>query len=410
MAKLTLYKDNCVDYTVVSNLFIDQYMGNANDAQLKVYLYLIRMLSAGKATSVSDIADKFNHTEKDVMRSLRYWEKQGILALEYDQSKNLVGIHVNSLSREKPEDVQPQQSKPIVLSSEVMAPFAPVMGVDKPQAESRSANSIPQTPIQDDALRSPKPLPQNEMQLNALPTGMLSKNEPQADSSFSPDATRSKPVYTTEQLKEFRSRKSVKQLLMVAEKYFCRPLTTNEMQTIFFFMDTLHFSDDLIIALLEYCIDRGKKDFKYIEKVAVNWAQEGITTPEEAQQSVGKYSKNVYTIMNELGKSSAPTSKEMEYINRWTKEYGFSMELILEACQRTVLATDRHRLEYADTILTSWKQDNVTSKTDVLRMDELHQKKKASAKTATKPVPGKFGQFSQNDYDFDALAKQLISN
>lgn len=373
MAKLTLYKDNCVDYTVVSNLFIDQYMGNANDAQLKVYLYLIRMLSAGKATSVSDIADKFNHTEKDVMRSLRYWEKQGILALEYDQSKNLVGIHVNSLSREKPEDVQPQQSKPIVLSSEVMAPFAPVMGVDKPQAESLSANSIPQTPIQN-------------------------------------DATRSKPVYTTEQLKEFRSRKSVKQLLMVAEKYFCRPLTTNEMQTIFFFMDTLHFSDDLIIALLEYCIDRGKKDFKYIEKVAVNWAQEGITTPEEAQQSVGKYSKNVYTIMNELGKSSAPTSKEMEYINRWTKEYGFSMELILEACQRTVLATDRHRLEYADTILTSWKQDNVTSKTDVLRMDELHQKKKASAKTATKPVPGKFGQFSQNDYDFDALAKQLISN
>ena len=291
-----------------------------------------------------------------------------------------------------------------------MAPFAPDMGIDRPQAEPGSRNPISQEPMQTDLLQAQNPLPQNAMQTDALPSKAPSPKELQADSSAAPAAPLSKPVYTTEQLKEFRSRKSVKQLLMVAEKYFCRPLTTNEMQTIFFFMDTLHFSDDLIITLLEYCIDRGKKDFKYIEKVAVNWAGEGITTPEEAQQSVGKYSKNVYTIMNELGKSNAPTSKEMEYINRWTKEYGFSMELILEACQRTVLATDRHRLEYADTILTSWKQANVTSRSDVLRMDELHQKKKASAKTAAKPVPGKFGQFSQNDYDFDALAKQLISN
>ena len=81
MAKLTLYKDSCVDFTVVSNLFIDKYMKDANDAQLKVYLYLIRMLNANLVTSVSDIADKFNHTEKDVMKSLRYWEKQGVLTL-----------------------------------------------------------------------------------------------------------------------------------------------------------------------------------------------------------------------------------------------------------------------------------------------------------------------------------------
>ena len=55
--------------------FIDEYMKDANDAQLKVYLYLLRMMSANLATSVSEIADKFNHTEKDVIRALKYWEK-----------------------------------------------------------------------------------------------------------------------------------------------------------------------------------------------------------------------------------------------------------------------------------------------------------------------------------------------
>ena len=98
MARLTLYQDNYADSTVVSNIFIDQYMKDANDAQLKVYFYLIRMLNANQAISVSGIADKFNHTEKDVIRALKYWEKNQLLDLEYDEDKNLVGIHLRDLN------------------------------------------------------------------------------------------------------------------------------------------------------------------------------------------------------------------------------------------------------------------------------------------------------------------------
>mgnify|MGYP003107431358 CR=1 FL=1 len=53
MARIALYKDNYADSTVVSNLFIDEYMKDANDAQLKVYFYLLRMLNAEQAISVS---------------------------------------------------------------------------------------------------------------------------------------------------------------------------------------------------------------------------------------------------------------------------------------------------------------------------------------------------------------------
>ena len=56
-------------------------MKNANDAQIKVYLYLLRMTGAHRTTSISDMADLFNHTEKDVVRSLRYWEQKGLLDL-----------------------------------------------------------------------------------------------------------------------------------------------------------------------------------------------------------------------------------------------------------------------------------------------------------------------------------------
>ena len=185
------------------------------------------------------------------------------------------------------------------------------------------------------------------------------------------------------------------------------------MRTILYLSDVLHFSDDLIDYLIQYCVDRGKKDFRYMEKVAISWAQQGITNPKQAQKTALKYDKSVYAIMNELGKTSAPTSKELEYINRWTGEYGFSPDIIFEACERTVLAVDKHRFEYAEGILNSWRKENVRHKADIKRVDEQHQKQKntASSTTARNSSTGnKFNQFKQNTYNFEELEKELLSN
>ena len=346
-----------MDSTVVSNRFIDEYMKDANDAQLKIYLYLIRMLNANQATSVSDIADKFNHTEKDVNRALKYWEKKELLDLDYDADKNLVGIHLRDLNA-TPDSGSGQSH------TQVPAPAEP-------------AHTAP-------------------AKVTAMPVA--------ADAPAFV-----KPVYSPDQLREFKNREQTSQLLFIAESYIGKPLTPSEMKSILFFTDVLHFSDDLIDYLLQYCVDRGKKDFKYIEKVAINWAEEGITTPKQAQKASSKYDKNVYAIMNELGKNGSPTPKEMEYINRWTKEYGFSSDIIFEACERTVMATDRHRFEYAEGILSSWKRENVHHKADIRKIDDMYQKRRQSTKQPA-ASNNKFNQFTQNHYDFDELEKELLSN
>lgn len=365
MARLTIYKDNYADSTVVSNRFIDDYMRDANDAQLKVYLYLIRMLNANQATSMSDIADKFNHTEKDVLRALKYWQKKQLLDLDFDEDKTLVGIHMRDLN--STADTSAENGN---------LTFSPIA----PSTATAPKKSVP----------APVPPPEEAV-----------------DAPLDNAPVFSKPVYSPDQLREFKNREATAQLLFIAESYIGRPLTPAEMKCILFFTDVLHFSDDLIDYLIEYCVDRGKKDFKYIEKVAINWAEQGVTTPKQAQKYASKYDKNVYAIMNELGKSSSPTAKEIEYINRWTKEYGFTPDIIFEACERTVLATDRHRFEYAEGILSSWKRDNVHHKADICKIDALYQKKKSTAKSNSS---NKFNQFTQNNYDFDALEQELLSN
>ena len=84
MSRLKICQDGCAGVTVVSNRFIDEFMPQANDAQLKIYLYLLRAVSAGLPLDISEIADAFNHTEKDVMRALKYWEKRGVLLPRLD--------------------------------------------------------------------------------------------------------------------------------------------------------------------------------------------------------------------------------------------------------------------------------------------------------------------------------------
>lgn len=364
MARIALYKDNYADSTVVSNLFIDEYMKDANDAQLKVYFYLLRMLNADQAISVSGIADKFNHTEKDVIRALKYWEKQQILDLDFDENKALVGIHLRDLSAQ----ATPASQHNVLLTS------GPV------QAQNTAGSSMISA-----AAQRVQTTPQE-----ATPVY-------------------TKPAYSLDQLREFKEREETSQLLFIAEAYIGKPLTPSEIKTILFFTDVLHFSDDLIDYLLQYCVERGKKDFKYIEKVAVNWAEEGITTPKQAQKFSTRYDKSVYSIMNSLGRSTAPTAKELEFINRWTREYGFSTDIILEACERSSLATDRHRFEYAEGILSSWKNAGIHHKADIQQADATYQKKKA-----TKPAPAassnRFTQFAQNSYDFAALEKEILSN
>lgn len=366
MARLTIYQDDYIDSTAVSNLFIDEYMGDANDAQLKVYLYLLRMMTAHLATSVSDIADKFNHTEKEVLRALKYWEKKQLLDLDYDGSKNLVGIHIRDLSGPAAAaDPQPAAS------------FVPM-----PSLASGAADTPDSEPAQARAARPVRQEPSYE-----------------------------KPAYSADQLREFKNRQETSQLLFIAESYIGKPLTPSEIKTILYFTDVLHFSDDLIDYLIQYCVDRGKKDFKYIEKVAVSWAEQGISTPKQAQKCASRYDKDIYTIMNRLGKSNSPTPKELEFITRWIKDYGFSTDIIIEACERTVLATDKHRFEYAEGILSSWKKQNVRHKSDIQGIDDLYQQRKKSAGPAVSKQSGnRFNQFTQNHYDFDTLEQELVSN
>ena len=268
-------------------------MKDANDAQLKVYLYLLRMMNAGLTTSISDMAVRFNHTERDIARSLRYWEDRGLVMLEYSGSGEISALHI--VSPRKDNAAQPYQApslprlQPMAIPAQFPAPAAPAqysapaapVQFTAPSAPAQFTAPAGSAPYTAPAAPEQSPAP--------APETALSGERASQDTAASGTAARHSDAASVE---AFRSSAKRAQLLFVIEQYIGKPLAPNEVESVYYISEQLHFSDALIDYLLQYCIDRGKKDFRYIEKVAVNWAEHGITTPKQAERAASGISKN----------------------------------------------------------------------------------------------------------------------
>lgn len=108
MNSLKIHAKNTISSTVIPNCFFDTYMLKANGEFLKVYLYFYRWHSIpGHELSIASVADTLNMTESDVIRALKYWERESLLSLETDPSGTQVfGITFNPIlpkTQQRPE-------------------------------------------------------------------------------------------------------------------------------------------------------------------------------------------------------------------------------------------------------------------------------------------------------------------
>ena len=204
----------------------------------------------------------------------------------------------------------------------------------------------------------------------------------------------------------------LRQLYFVAEQYIGKPLTTTDIKKITYFFDTLHFSIDLIEYLIEYCVENGHRSFRYIESVAIAWADAGIESVEEAKRQVSLYHKNYFTILNAFGiKGRNPAPSEVSFIKKWTEEYGFTLDIVLEACNRTIENTHKPDFKYTDSILSNWLASGVHHLSDINRLDMAYRQERENKKhtTGKKVLPdNRFNNFEGRSYDMNTLEQQLL--
>lgn len=373
MSSLILSTESSEGYTSVSNIFISEYVPGANGEFVKVYLYLLHLMSLrSNNISISLLADTFNQTEADIMRALRYWDSLDVISLSFNGPGN-------GLSNIVLRDI-----KHTGQAANAMA--------DPIAAESASVNST--SSYQTETVRAAKPdIKQTEVIYTAEP---------------------SKVSYSKEQLNGFLANDNFSMLLFVIEQYMGRPLSTKETNSIVYFYDGLKLSTDLIEYLFEYCVEHNKKSINYIEKVALSWASKNIHTIAEAKEETSNHTDYVYQIMKAFGLSNRePAQHEKAMIAKWADTYCFDTDMIIEACNRTIKAIHQPSFEYADTILANWKNSNVSSLEDVKKANAAYaagNNIKPKQTASSKPANNRFNNFQQRDKKSDDWYNSLLSN
>ncbi len=356
MKTLKLKNKYQTNATLVSNDFIDCYMSKANGEFVKVYLFLLRHLNVPcPALTISMIADCLDHTERDVLRAFRYWESEGLLSLEKDADGKISGLALEQVC---------------------------------------SDTSCSQT--------------------STISTEFSDSSASQEISDVSFEQTVETPASKAIPLSSFKAQKELKSLLFIAEQYLGKTLSKTDMDTITYFYDTLEMPADLIEYLIESCVENGHKSIHYIQKIALSWYDEGIRSVKQARLHSNTYNKNCYTVLNAFGiKNRGAADTELNFIRKWTEDFGFTLDIIQEACNRTIMATHQPSFEYADTILQNWQQAGVHTLSDISTLDTAFQKEKVSKKSAvsrSKSPSRNSNNFERRSYDMDSLEERLLNS
>ena len=365
MSDISLHTDSAGTVTCVSNTFIDHYMVDANGEYVKIYLYLLRCLSTNTEDfSISAIAQHLGHTDLDVKRALQYWEARNLLRLEYDWNQQLSGICLMD---------------PITRGYSHSTPVSAV------------GRTVPVPPV-------------------AVPPVVVPSVAP----------TETVPVYNPAQISSFEQNDEVKDLLYLAEFHSHKALNAQEMNMILFWYDGLHLPADLIEYLINHCASEGHTSIYYMNKIALSWEAEGIRTLAQAEASNALHSeayRKVVSAFGITGRNLNPT--ELQYLNRWTSEFGFTPDILEEACSRSILRAPKSPFKYADRILNDWHEKGVKTKADVDALDlkftqeQINRKATWQAQSvAPKTAMSKRDRFSnfkeREDFDWDAYELKLL--
>lgn len=360
MTKISINAEGGSKFTLISNHFIDKYMPSANGAYVKVYLHLLRCFSGNyPEISISSIADRLDHTEKDIIRALHYWEKLNLITLRENSKKEITEIQLIDISAMEEDHIN--------------------------EVDGRDTDS----------------------QLDEIAVSIHTPEKPTKRQSYSP-----------KEIKSMTSNDEIKWAMHIVEIYLNRPLKPMDIQLILYLYEQLHFSAELIMYLYEYCVSKGKKNASYIEAVALTWAEEGIDTEEKAKEATAAYNDHFNAVNKAFGLNRSPGQIERQYIKKWTEVFSFDDDILVEACNRTLLRTQKPDFKYANKILENWYKKGIKNKDDIARLDEEFNKNNKSYGSKISPIPNtkpssnKFNQFPQRTYtskDYAALEKKLLN-
>ncbi|MBO5797393.1 MAG: DnaD domain protein [Clostridia bacterium] len=158
-------------------------------------------------------------------------------------------------------------------------------------------------------------------------------------------------------------------LLKTAEGRLGRPITPGEMESFLYIYDTVGLPAEVILMILVDAVNKDKVRVKssfrsYLEKVALTWAEQGITTVPAAelelcrQENRRKTGEHIRTL---FGLSRPLTLLQLENAMRWEEEFRFGDDILLVALAKCKEKTDTVNVNYIHKVLEGWYTEGIAT-------------------------------------------------
>lgn len=215
------------------------------------------------------------------------------------------------------------------------------------------------------------------------------------------------PSYSSAEVASvIESNNELSQMFSLAQTILGRTLSASSISVLYSLYDWLGMSPEVILMLLEHCAEIGKKDMRYIEKVAISWHEMGIDSTDaadayiKAQNARHKYGYKIKKILGIEGRNF--TASEQRYIDLWHETLDASPKLVAAAFDYCVKQTGKLSFAYMNKVLESWHKDGIKTPEQAAQSIERFN---ASRKPAASGAKSKLEIYHSGRYDYDKIEK-----
>lgn len=151
--------------------------------------------------------------------------------------------------------------------------------------------------------------------------------------------------------------------------------------------ETYGMAPEIVVMIAKYAQLCGKGSIGYIKTVAKDWSERGINTFYECEAEIEKLEnkKALWKEFEAMISADKPkfTDSRYAYLDKWYNVYGFPLDLIYLAYEKTVDNTNSQNFSYTDKIIESWKAQGVKTAKQAIAASVSAKQQKNSAKTNT---------------------------
>ena len=163
--------------------------------------------------------------------------------------------------------------------------------------------------------------------------------------------------------------KNFAMILREAQMKFGRSLKTNESATLLYIYEDLGLDLSVCLYLLQYAVNEGKKNIRFIEKTAVSWVNSGVKTISDAEKIVIK-EMNTDLAWKRCEKAFGiehrkPSAKEAEYCLKWFDEWGLADDVLTLAYDVCVDAKSKFIFSYCAKVIENWYGSGLKTRSDI---------------------------------------------